>query len=84
MRRCWRFGQDKSVNVYVVISKGEGCVKANIERKERESERMKAEMVKYTKDITKKELQKTCRLSTPYMATIQMALPKWGEFYECS
>lgn len=41
---------------------------------------MKLEMVKYTKDITKKELQKTCRLSTPYVANTKMALPEWEEF----
>lgn len=80
VRRCWRFGQDKPVNVYIIISKNEGCVKANIERKELESEHMKNEMVKYTKDITKKELRKTCRLSTPYEAHKEMKLPKWEEF----
>lgn len=80
VRRCWRFGQDKPVNVYIIISKNEGCVKANIERKELESEHMKNEMVKYTKDITKKELKKTCRLSTPYDPDIEMVLPDWEEF----
>lgn len=80
VRRCWRFGQDKPVNVYIIISKNEGCVKANIERKELESEHMKNEMVKYTKDITKKELKKTCRLSTPYEAYKEMKLPRWEEF----
>ena len=80
VRRCWRFGQDKPVNVFIIISKNEGCVKANIERKELESEHMKNEMVKYTKDITKKELKKTCRLSTPYDARKEMKLPNWEEF----
>ena len=80
VRRCWRFGQDKPVNVFIIISKNEGCVKANIERKELESEHMKNEMVKYTKDITKKELKKTCRLSTPYDPNIEMVLPDWEEF----
>lgn len=80
VRRCWRFGQTKPVEVYIIISKNEGCVKANIERKEAESERMKAEMTKYTKEITKKELQKTCRLSTPYEPTVEMTLPVWEEF----
>ena len=80
VRRCWRFGQTKPVEVYIIISKNEGCVKANIARKEAESERMKAEMTKYTKEITKKELQKTCRLSTPYEPTVEMTLPVWEEF----
>lgn len=79
VRRCWRFGQDKPVNVFIIISKNEGCVKANIERKELESEHMKEEMVKYTKEITRKELRKTCRLSTPYNPTVHMILPDWLE-----
>ena len=41
---------------------------------------MKAEMTKYTREITKKELQKTCRLSTPYEPTVEMTLPVWEEF----
>lgn len=77
VRRCWRFGQTEPVDVYIVISALEGCVKANIERKESDSNKMKAEMVKYTKDITKKELAKTCRLSTPYEPQMEMRLPEW-------
>lgn len=77
VRRCWRFGQTEPVDVYIVISALEGCVKANIERKEADSNKMKAEMVKYTKDITKKELAKTCRLSTPYAPQMEMRLPEW-------
>lgn len=80
VRRCWRFGQNQPVDVYIIISKNEGCVKANIERKEADSNKMKQEMVKYTKDITKKELQKTCRLSTPYNPRFDMMLPQWEEF----
>ena len=33
-----------------------------------------------TKEITKKELRKTCRLLSPYEANIIMTLPKWEEF----
>ena len=31
-------------------------------------------------EITKKELQKTCRISTPYEPQITMKLPNWVEF----
>lgn len=85
VRRCWRFGQTREVNVYIVISKDEGCVLDNINRKEADSRRMISEMVKYTKDITKKELQRTSRLSAPYDANVRMVLPKWEEFKnECA
>ena len=53
--------KQRILEVYIIISKNEGCVKANIERKEAESERMKAEMTKYTKEITKKELTSSAK-----------------------
>ena len=80
MRRCWRFGQTQEVNVYIIISAKEGCVKQNIERKQTDFLKMQKEMTELTKEITKKELKKTCRLSTPYDPTVHMELPKWDEF----
>lgn len=80
LRRCWRFGQTKEVNVYIIISAKEGCVKQNIERKQTDFLKMQREMTELTKDITKKELKKTCRISTPYEPVIKMILPDWREF----
>ena len=80
VRRCWRFGQGKPVNVYIIISAKEGCVKDNIEKKQKKDEQMKSRMIELTKEITKKELRKTCRISTPYDAEKEMQLPKWEEF----
>lgn len=80
LRRCWRFGQEEAVNVYIIISAKEGCVKENIERKEADFIRMQTEMIKLTKEITKKELQKTCRISTPYHPSVNIVLPEWKEF----
>lgn len=83
VRRCWRFGQDKPVDVYIIISAKEGCVKENIERKQNDFTFMQSEMTKYTKDITKKELKSTCRISTPYNPHKTMILPDWKELKEC-
>lgn len=80
LRRCWRFGQEEDVNVWIVISAKEGCVKENIERKEADFVHMQEEMIKLTKEITKKELRKTCRISTPYEPEVKMILPNWEEF----
>lgn len=85
VRRCWRFGQDKPVNVHIVISAKEGCVKENIERKNRDAEKMQTEMITLTKEITKKELQSTKRIITEYKAENTMILPRWEEMkYECN
>ena len=80
VRRCWRFGQERNVNVYIITSSREGCVKQNISRKHAESERMKAAMRDLTRDITKNELRQTSRNSTPYNARADMRLPDWREF----
>ena len=80
LRRCWRFGQAHEVNVYIIISAKEGCVKENIERKQTDFLKMQAEMTELTKDITKKELKSTCRISTPYEPRTTMKLPDWEEF----
>ena len=80
LRRCWRFGQENTVNVYIIISAKEGCVKENIERKQTDFLKMQSEMTELTKEITKKELKSTCRISTPYEPHVKMELPKWDEF----
>jgi len=80
VRRCWRFGQQMPVDVYIIISAREGCVRENIERKQADFLRMQSEMTELTKEITKKELRSTCRISTPYEPKIMMRLPKWSEF----
>ena len=80
VRRCWRFGQEHPVNVYIIISAREGCVKENIERKQADFLKMQKEMTELTKEITKKELRSTCRISTPYEPKQIMRLPEWEEF----
>lgn len=80
LRRCWRFGQENEVNVYIIISAKEGCVKENIERKDADNKKMHDAMIELTKEITKKELKQTYRIISIYDATEKMILPKWEEF----
>lgn len=56
VRRCWRFGQKKPVDVYIVISAREGCVKQNIERKQADCEKMRRAMLEQSREITKKRI----------------------------
>ncbi len=37
VRRCWRFGQSRPVDVHVFASEAEGSVVANLARKERDA-----------------------------------------------
>lgn len=77
VRRCWRFGQTKPVDVYIITSDAEGCVKANIERKQRDAERMTTELVKFTKDILTAEIHHTVRMSESYITCERMNVPEW-------
>ena len=77
VRRCWRFGQKKPVNVYIITSEAEIAVKQNIERKQAEAQQMTAELVKYTKDILESEIKGTVRISEKYIAVERMIIPEW-------
>tara|TARA_Y100000310_G_scaffold117187_1_gene115941 strand:- start:5087 stop:7336 length:2250 start_codon:yes stop_codon:yes gene_type:complete len=50
IRRCWRFGQEKPVDVHVVTAETESAVVRNVQRKERETERMMSELVGHMKE----------------------------------
>lgn len=79
VRRCWRFGQDNKVNANIIISEREGAVKANIERKEADAERMFDSMVKYTQKILEKEIHKTIRETNTYEPMQNILIPNWLE-----
>ena len=68
------------MDVYIIISAREGAVKENIERKEAENAAMKRNLIELTKDITKRELKATCRISAEYEPHTSMRLPDWEEF----
>lgn len=77
VRRCWRFGQEKPVDVYVIISDAEGAVKENIQRKQRDAERMTDELIGFTREFLKSDLKQTKRDVDEYYAFEQMEVPEW-------
>jgi DNA modification methylase len=46
IRRCWRFGQKRPVDVYVITAQTEGAVVRNIQRKEKQANEMIRSIVK--------------------------------------
>ena len=67
MRRCWRFGQKRPVNVYVITAETEGAVVANIKRKEADAMKMAEEMVEHMRDMNIEALHgATQRQKTAY------------------
>lgn len=57
VRRCYRFGQKKVVNVHLVSSSAEGAVKANLERKQAQANEMAESMVNHMKELTKQKIK---------------------------
>jgi hypothetical protein len=53
VRRCWRFGQSKPVNVHVFSSSLEGAVVANLKRKEEQAATMADEIAGFTAEMVK-------------------------------
>jgi hypothetical protein len=77
VRRCWRYGQDKPVNVYIVIGEREVAVLKNIKRKESDMQKMSHGMIHHMKKIMQSELFHTEKKSTPYNPQIEMKLPNF-------
>lgn len=77
VRRCWRFGQTKEVNVWIITSEQEGSTLENIKRKQADYERMMNEMSKLTIDIVKHNLYDGEITDKTYNPEIEMKLPEW-------
>lgn len=76
VRRCWRAGQTKDVDVWIVTSKREGAVVENIKRKESLFAEMLSGMIAATQDITKENIKATKREETPYKTDYNCG-PSW-------
>jgi len=57
VRRCWRFGQKKEVNVYIIISEYEREIYENITRKDLQAKRLRIKMIEKLEDLEKGELK---------------------------
>lgn len=75
VRRCWRFGQTKEVNVYIIISEKEQNVTENIKRKQAQMDEMQMEMVSLMKEVTLAEIQHTTRITETYNPDKEFVLP---------
>lgn len=78
IRRCWRFGQDRPVDVYIIISEREINVLENIKRKEKQMEEMQRNMTALMKDVTLSEIHHTVRVTTDYKPKKEMRKPVWA------
>lgn len=77
VRRCWRFGQEREVDVYVVSTKREGNVVESLKNKERNSIAM-VNIIKEHMDIfTIENIQQSTQNITHYDPSIDMIIPNF-------
>lgn len=75
IRRCWRFGQTKPVNVHLIASELEGAVVANLEAKEAAADAMADAMAEHMRDLCRRAV---AGQPVPSTASGQpMEIPQW-------
>jgi len=77
IRRCWRFGQKRPVDVWFVAADIEGNVVANIERKDRQAKEMADRMIAETSVFVTEELKDGRNIQVEYKREV-----KTGEGWE--
>lgn len=78
VRRFWRFGQTKPVNVHFIAAETEGAVVANYRRKEADADRMAASMVRHMADLSSQNVRGQVRDKLDYFPTLKMQIPAWA------
>lgn len=76
VRRCWRFGQTKPVNVYIITADIEGMVLENIKRKDEQAEKMMSEMAKIAGESFV-DFNKATSQTLAYNPTVSIKFPTW-------
>jgi hypothetical protein len=77
VRRCYRFGQSRRVIAHIITADTEGAVKANIARKQAQSDAMAAEMVGYMRELTQRQIQGASSGTEVYRPTMPITIPAW-------
>jgi hypothetical protein len=77
VRRCYRFGQTREVNVHVIVSELEAPVLANLLRKEGDAARMAEEMSARTRGAVRSNIKSASRELRKYEPRVRMRVPSW-------
>lgn len=79
VRRCWRFGQTRPVDVHVFASNQEGAVVANLQRKETDARAMSAAMAGETLAAVQSEVLGNRKDTNPYQPSTPVRVPAFLE-----
>lgn len=77
VRRCWRFGQVREVNAYLIASELEGAVVKNLQNKERKYEAMAEAMAAHMADLNRVAIRGGRQSASVYEPKQGMELPTW-------
>lgn len=77
IRRCWRFGQKRTVHAHLIYSESEKAVIDNLERKEQQYNEMMEQMVAHMKTAMIKEIRGSETEVMEYDANQDMIIPDW-------
>lgn len=77
VRRCWRFGQKRPVDVHVFASQQEGAVVANLRRKESDAQAMSAAMAAETADAVRENILGRTKDTSHYITTARIRVPSF-------
>ena len=77
VRRCWRFGQKRPVDVHIFSSEQEGAVVANLKRKEEDARRMSDALASEVMESVRSELLGVTRETNIYNANKRVVVPSF-------
>ncbi len=77
IRRQWRYGQTRTVDVHIVSADTEGAVVENIRRKDLQNIEMSTAMIGHMAEFTAKSIFGAKTEKTEYTADAEMILPSW-------
>lgn len=77
IRRCWRFGQERSVIAHIVLTDAERAIYNNVLRKEQEAGVMTSQLVAAMREFEVEELRGTGDWSDDYRPQVPMIVPAW-------
>lgn len=71
IRRCYRFGQNRHVNIHMISTTVETHVMDNLQRKEGIANGMAARMAAHMRELTKKTLEDCVMIETEYKTNVE-------------
>lgn len=77
VRRCWRFGQKRPVDVHIFASDLEGVIVANLKRKERDAKEMADQLSAETNEAVRAEVLGQRRQTNDYKPAKAISSPAW-------